>query len=227
MTVYSFLKENAFTKTLETFKREMDAKPNMPLKSWALEPVKLKKFNSKLKPKGERHISITSPHCSRQKTSHNNIIKNLFWQSPNAKITKPRSQIESYAKRNTGDLSNQIEHFELEDKYCGRSVDNHTIETKKIANYTKRGSSHDSDCQNFSFCESGSKAKSYFKDSCISGNKENTSISNRMLINEYGNIFDNKEPALHGDDDSILIGCSKLPKPSYIDNGKLISYIEV
>lgn len=190
INVYNFLKENEFTKTMELFKQELDFKPNMPYKSWALEPIKPKQLNFHTLSHSQGKIGYLTPDGLRQQSTHSNLMKNIFGKSPDVETSKPNNNIQTADKKTAHGSSNYLEHFELTYNSFGNSEDHGIIESKKLVHCSIEDSSSEGEPHNFSFCESDTKAKSINKESLYSDKKqEDTTLTNVNIASSRKNIF--------------------------------------
>ena len=225
-SVLEFLRQNGFHNTLNQLQAELNPKTpfspaNQPLNRTV--PIK----NKPMFPKSDGKASYKSPDSPQQRPKPRSLIQNLFSNSPNSNKSKPNNASGDYNKLNTIDLSKQIEHFELRDRSFGFSEDNPVDRTKRLADERDRGFDNDSDQHNFSFCESGSKTKSYNKDSYISGNREDTTASIRNVLTGCRNVFSDMDKRKGLDLESKRDGVAPIFRPLFTDSGRFISYCEI
>lgn len=218
LDVYNFLKKHDFGKTLELFKQELDTKPNMPYKSWALEPQKPKtQLTFHTLSQSERKIGYATPNGSRQKSTHHKLMKNIFGKSPELDFAGI-SSIGNDAKNKKKLSSNLVEQFDITNNSFGHSEDPGVIETKKLEDCPDQESASEDHMPNFSFCDSDTKPKSI--------NRRGTPGSYKKLDTTRSNPKDNamadsekKRPS----GAETLEHISPFITPAFSDGGKINS----
>lgn len=222
MDIYKFLKENDFGNTLETFKQELDTKPGMPLKSWALEPVKTNQVNVNMLTRSDKKISNLNTEGLRfqQPSTGSNLMKNIFGKAPIVDMPNQANVLMACDKRVINGSSRYIDQVELTHNSFGNSDEHNVIESKRVIDHHNNSLSSDEEQQNFSFFDSDSKARSINRESIMSYKmQQDTTASNKNVAGNRENFMMETNTRKPHAAEHLGKSITSMLVPSYSDGG--------